>query len=90
MERGKPDIEEHEGEKFLGLLGLDHLADTQVVVAGGSTIQVRDFLDVCGDHARPVLLGLETMDPEDPRFEPTRDALRGLISQYVGVRPEAR
>ena len=39
MERGNPVIEEHEGEKFLRLLGLDHLADTQVVVAGGNTIE---------------------------------------------------
>ncbi len=84
MERGKPDIEEHEGVRFLRLLGLDHLADTEVV-AGGNTIEVRNFLDVCGDHARPVLLGLETMDPADPRFEPTKEALRGLISQYVGI-----
>ena len=87
MERGKPDIEEHEGEKYLSLLGLSHLADTPVATASGS-IEVRDFLDICGDHARPILIGLEAMDQSDPRYEPTREALRGLISQYIGVPPE--
>lgn len=84
MESGKPDNSELEGDRFLRLLGLDHLADVQVTT-GDATFQVRNFLDVCGDHARPILLGLETLSPEDPRFEPTRNALRGLISQYVGI-----
>lgn len=88
MERGKSDIEEHEGDKYLRMLGLSHLADTPVVTAGGS-IEARDFLDICGNHARPVLIGLEAMDQSDPRYEPTKEALRGLISQYIGAPPEA-
>lgn len=72
--------QEHEGEKYLRLLGLEHLADEQIP---GRTEQMRDFLGICGEHARPLLVGLESLSPEDPRFAPTRDALRGYISQFV-------
>jgi hypothetical protein len=74
------DAEEHEGEKYLRLLGLEDLADEPIP---GRTERVRDFLNICGDHARPLLVGLENLSPEDPRFVPTRDALRGYISQFV-------
>lgn len=71
---------EHEGDKYLRLLGLEHLADEKIP---GRTEQVRDFLDICGDHARPLLVGLECLSPEDPRFAPTRETLRTYISQFV-------
>lgn len=74
---------EHEGERYLHLLGLDDLAEREIVTADG-TIQARDFLDICGEHARPMLVGFEAMSHDDPRYEATRDALRGLIGQYVG------
>lgn len=74
--------DEHEGEHYLRLLGLEHLADQEISTAGG-TIQARDFLDVCGEHARPILTGFEAMDSDDPRYETTKEALRGLIGQYI-------
>jgi hypothetical protein len=74
------EFEEHEGEKYLRLLGLEDLADQQIP---GNTLQVRDFLDICGEHARPLLVGLESLSHEDPRYEPTRQALRNYISQFV-------
>ena len=77
------DEQEHEGERYLRLLGLEHLADREVKTAE-RTIRARDFLDICGEHARPVFIGFEAMGPDDPRYEATRNALRGLISQYVG------
>ncbi len=75
--------EEHEGDKYLRLLGLEHLADREITTADG-TIQARDFLDVCGEHARPMLVGFETMSPDNPRYETTKNTLRGVIGQYVG------
>lgn len=74
--------EEHEGERYLRLLGLDHLADVQVT-AGGRDMEARDFLDICGEHARPLLVGFANMSSEDPRYEPTRNALRGMITKFV-------
>lgn len=75
--------QEHEGEKYLRLLGLEHLAEQNIALEGGESLQARDFLEVCGEHARPILMGFETMQPDDPRYEPTRDALRGLIGRYI-------
>lgn len=75
--------EEHEGEKYLRLLGLEHMADHEISTADGA-IQARDFLDICGEHARPMLIGFEAMSPEDPRYETIKNTLRGVIGQYVG------
>jgi hypothetical protein len=72
----------HEGEEYLRLLGLEHLADRDIPTANG-TIQARDFLDICGGHARPILSGFESMSKDDPRYETTRNALRDFISRYV-------
>ncbi len=79
MEQERPQ-QEHEGEKYLKLLGLEKLADLQIQ---GRPEKMRDFLDICGEHARPLLVGLESLEPDDPRFIPTRDALRGYISKFV-------
>ena len=75
--------EEHEGEKYLRLLGLDHLADREITT-DDRTMQARDFLDICGEHARPMLVGFEAMSPDDPRYETIKNTLRGVIGQYVG------
>lgn len=75
--------EEQEGDKYLRLLGLEHLADREITTTDG-TIQARDFLDVCGEHARPMLVGFEAMNPDDPKYENIKNTLRGVIGQYVG------
>lgn len=82
MEQYEGHPKEHEGEKYLRLLGLDHLADRDIATASG-TIQARDFLDICGAHALPVLVGFEAMSADDPRYEATKNVLRGMIGQYV-------
>lgn len=76
---------EHEGEKYLKLLGLEHLADQPIP---GRNERVRDFLDICGDHARPMLVGFEGLSPDDPRYEPVRDALRTQVTHFLNIPPE--
>lgn len=76
------DSPEHEGERYLSMLGLEHLAEREIT-AGDRTIQARDFLVVCGEHALPVLKGFETMSQQDPQYEPTRDMLRGFIGRFI-------
>jgi hypothetical protein len=77
---------EHEGEKYLRLLGLEGLANQQIA---GRTEQVRDFLDVCG-HARPLLVGFENLERSDPAYDQMRDGLRGFILHFAGVQiPQA-
>ena len=75
---------EHEGEKYLRLLGLDHLAG-QEISTGNGVIQARDFLEICGEHALPYLVGFESMSPEDPRYDAMKGALQKSISQYIGI-----
>lgn len=81
MDRGEVPVE-HEGEKYLRLLGLEGLADEEIVTSRG-TIKWRDFLDICGEHARPALAGLEAMDPQDPRYQQAIEGLRSGIRQFV-------
>lgn len=78
--------QEHEGDKYLRLLGLEHLADQPIP---GRAERVRDFLDVCGDHARPMLVGFESLSPDDPRYEPARDALRTQVTQFLDIQLES-
>lgn len=82
MEQHRDFQPEHEGERYLHLLGLGHLAGREIPTSSGA-IQARDFLDICGEHARPILVGFEDMSSEDPRYETTKAALRGLIGHYV-------
>ena len=78
----KIEQQQHEGEHYLRLLGLEHLADQEVSTSRG-TMQARDFLEICGEHARPILIGFESMNPSDPRYEPTKNALRSFIGKYI-------
>lgn len=73
---------EHEGEKYLRLLGLVDMADKPVEYRG-QTMQARDFLEICGEHARPMLVGFETLDSTDPRYEPTKLALQNSIMKFI-------
>lgn len=82
MERLSPteNHKEHEGEKYLKLLDLGDLADVDIP---GQDKKMRDFLDLCGEHARPLLIGLDSLDRDDPRFEATKAALSQYIAQFV-------
>jgi hypothetical protein len=70
----------NEGEYYLDLLEIGHLANQTIPSYG---IPAKDFLDVCGEHARPMLVGLNSLDRDDPRFEKTRNALQGYIQQFL-------
>jgi hypothetical protein len=73
----------HEGDKYLGLLGLGHLGNREITT-GDVTIQARDFLDVCGEHARPMLVGFEAMSQDDDKYEPTKETLKNFIENFIG------
>lgn len=78
----KPSQPEHEGEKYLELLGLGHLASLEIATSEGIR-EGRDFLDICGDRARGLVVRFEAMSPQDPRYETSRDAIRTLIIHHV-------
>lgn len=77
---------ESEGVKYLKMLGLEHLAEQQIP---GRTEMVRDFLDICGDHARPMLAGFESLSPDDPRYGRVREVLRSQVAQFLDIRLES-
>lgn len=74
---------ETEGEKYLSLLGLSHLADRDARTKDGRIFKARDFLDICGARARPMLIGFESMSPDDPKYEPTLKGLQGVVTEYI-------
>lgn len=73
---------ETEGEKYLVELERAHLADDRMPTSRG-TIPARDFLEVCGEHARPALKALVEMGPTDPRYKPAKEVLQGVVDKYI-------
>ncbi|HSH55787.1 MAG TPA: hypothetical protein VK983_03105 [Candidatus Limnocylindrales bacterium] len=83
---GQPVEQEHEGERYLKLLGLEDAADKIIQTTKGP-VEARNFLDICGAQARPYLVGLESMNSDDPRYDVTRNALRAMIGRYIADEP---
>jgi len=76
------------GVRCLELLGFaDYVGQEIPITIGGeqTTIQAEDFLDVCGAHAAPAFMGLESMDPQDPEYAEALTAFRGLAAHYLGA-----
>ncbi len=84
MEQGMSQKPEHEGERYLALLGLSDAAD-QTFTHQGKVYETRDFLEICGKTARPVLQYLEGLDQSDPKsgFTEKVTVLRDAIRQYI-------
>ena len=89
MERGASfggeRLQQTEGERYLELLGLGNLADQAIPdhLATRPQQQMRDFLEICGDHALPVLVGLDSLDRDDPRFIQARADLAGFVTKFA-------
>ncbi len=81
--------QEHEGDKYLRILGLSDLAENHIELKDGRHIYARDFLDVCGEHALPALKGFESMDTLDPNYGPTLDALQKYVTKFIVGTDEA-
>ena len=81
--------EEHEGERYLNLIGRGHFADRDIVMRGVHR-KARDFLEdkVCAAEARPAFAGLETLGPDDPLREDMIKALQETVAAYLDVAPE--
>lgn len=83
MHNNQPETEPvHEGMKFLQKLDRGYLAD-EVIQTQNGPILVKNFLDICGDHVRPLMVGFETLATDDPRYEPSKRALQNFIGRYV-------
>lgn len=86
------DSEEHEGDYWLRFLGMEDWADYEVMASKdyptinkGETVPLREFLEFCGDHVRPILKEIEATPADDPRRQAGIDALQRMVLKYAGV-----
>ncbi len=84
MEQSAHDEEAHEGEKYLALLGLGHLADQPITTDTHGTIYAKDFMTICEAHAKPAFVAFEAMDPANPDYEMYKSALSKMVTHYIG------
>lgn len=76
------------GVRCLELLGFSEYVGREIPVTvdgNQKLIQAQDFLDVCGNHATPAFMGLESMDPQDPDYPEAFGAFRELAAHYLGA-----
>ena len=58
-----------DGERWLNLLGYDHLKGTPTGhEIDGQPVLAEEFNTLCDDHVRPVFTALEMMSPDDPKY----------------------
>ncbi len=78
---------EHEGEEYLRLIDFGQFADQTITRKDGTPMVVRDFLEDerCAKFARPAFIGLKSLSPDDPRYEPVRNTLRTQVAQLLGI-----
>ena len=65
-----------DGLYYLKLLEIEHLASTPIP---NTPYVMQDFLEICGDHALPVLKGLDRLDRKSPKFI----AVQALLQDYI-------
>ncbi|MEO8104888.1 MAG: hypothetical protein ABI602_00950 [Candidatus Saccharibacteria bacterium] len=57
------------------------------VMVGGvrKSILAEDFLDVCGEHAGPVVEALLAMEKDDPDYLDSYNVVREMTAHYLGI-----
>lgn len=79
--RAKP-----EGERWLELMGYGHLKGQPTgYIKDGIPVLAEEFTKLCGDYARPLFIGLESLDINDPRYVPAVEMVRKKFKQYFGT-----
>jgi hypothetical protein len=77
--------EKPEGERWLELIGYEHLKGQPTGYAiDGQPVPVEQFDRLCGEHARPIFTALESLDPNDPSYDRYRGVARKAFEGYFG------
>lgn len=72
-----------EGERWLELMGYGHLKGQPTgYFKDGVPVLAEEFTELCGDYARPLFIGLESLDINDPRYIPAVELVRKKFKQY--------
>lgn len=83
--RNNPEQESaQKGAHYLSLIGLSDLVGQTFETSRGP-IHAENFLDICGEHALPALMGFETLELDDPRREVMSTALQKSVKQYLNI-----
>ncbi len=76
----KPD-----GERWLELIGYGHLKGQPTgYEVDGQPVLAEQFDKLCGEHARPIFAGLETLSPDDPRYDKFIGVAQKAFQSYFG------
>ena len=70
-----------EGQNFLNLLDLGNLGEKQIPGYPGKT--ANQFLDICGEKARPLIEGFKSMSLDDPNYQKSKELLSKYILKFV-------
>lgn len=74
-----------EGERWLELMGYGHLKGQPTGYSiDGVPVLAEEFTKLCGDYARPLFIGLESLDVNDPMYVPAIELVRKKFSKYFG------
>jgi hypothetical protein len=74
-----------DGLRWLKLLGPEYerLADQPSgYEIAGQPVLIRDFDQLCGEHARPLFTGLESIGADDPQFPAYQEVARQLFDHH--------
>lgn len=78
--------EKPEGERWLELIGYEHLKGQPTgYEVDGQPVPAEQFDKLCGEHARPIFNALETLDPTDPRYDQFMRVARKAFEGYFGT-----
>jgi hypothetical protein len=74
-----------EGERWLEIMGYGHLKGQPTGYSiDGVPVLAEEFTKLCGDYARPLFIGLESLDVNDPMYIPAVELVRKKFKKYFG------
>lgn len=78
--------EKPDGERWLELIGYGHLKGQPTgFVRDGKSVLAEEFDTLCGEWARPIFVGLESLDPNDPDYNAYIEVVREKFDSYFQV-----
>lgn len=84
VREGEPQ-QKPDGERWLELIGYGHLKGQPTgYEIDGQPVLAEEFDKLCGEHARPVFAGLESLSPQDPRYDKFIGVAQKAFESYFG------
>lgn len=81
MENGNFERLNQEGDEYLDMLGFSDLADEPI--PSRPDLKWREFMQICGEHARPAFVALKAIGPDHPLYARGVEELRTRVRELV-------